>query len=552
MKRQAASYRLHMVVLGWALLTLTTVAEAATYYVATTGSDGNPGTLTAPFRTLGQGVSVLRPGDTLYVRAGTYTASSQLQSIPSGSSWAVPVTIAAYPGETPVLVAESDWQVIWLDTGTSYIVIDGFMMDATGGWDGIKIEKDTHHIRIQNSEIKYAPCNGILVSGNEHEFINVKVHENGMSCPGGELGLHHGIYAGTQRTLIERSEFYRNGGWGVHVYHTFGGVDGNIVRNNRIYDNGQSGRGPGMILSSGNGNIAYNNILWGNRRGGIQIDYGVTNAQVYNNTVYGNDGFGGVYIGQYSSGADVRNNIVHNNSGGVLTDDGVNTTLSNNLTTNPHVINAVAGDFRLQADSPAIDAGLVLPAVPTDIEGISRPQGSGYDLGAYEFGGTGASSATLTVSAVSVAPGETLTATWSGVSSPTVTDWLGVYSRGATDQTFTAWVYTSSCSTTAGTTAKANGSCPLTVPTTTGTYELRLFATDGYARLATSPPINVTTAALPGDLNNDGKRDLADVRLLIYMLLGQQPKTPEADLTGDGAVTLADVQALIRLIVGSP
>jgi len=57
---------------------------------------------------------------------------------------------------------------------------------------------------------------------------------------------------------------------------------------------------------------------------------------------------------------------------------------------------------------------------------------------------------------------------------------------------------------------------------------------------------------LAGDLNGDGKLDLADVRLLIQMLIGQIPKTPEADLTGDGAVTLADVQALIRLLVGIP
>ena len=57
---------------------------------------------------------------------------------------------------------------------------------------------------------------------------------------------------------------------------------------------------------------------------------------------------------------------------------------------------------------------------------------------------------------------------------------------------------------------------------------------------------------LRGDLNGDDKRDLVDVRLLIYMLIGQQAKTPEADLTGDGAVTLADVQALIRLLVGIP
>jgi hypothetical protein len=59
-------------------------------------------------------------------------------------------------------------------------------------------------------------------------------------------------------------------------------------------------------------------------------------------------------------------------------------------------------------------------------------------------------------------------------------------------------------------------------------------------------------ATIPGDLNGDGTRNLTDVRLLIYMLIGQQPKIPEADLTGDGAVTLADLQMLIKLMVGIP
>jgi hypothetical protein len=101
----------------------------------------------------------------------------------------------------------------------------------------------------------------------------------------------------------------------------------------------------------------------------------------------------------------------------------------------------------VQAGSPAIDTGVTLAVVTTDIEGTSRPQGSSYDIGAYEYR---------------------------------------------------------------------------------------------------------ATTLLPGDLNKDGRRDLADVRLLIYMLIGQQVKTPEADLTGDGVVTLADVQVLIRLLVGLP
>jgi hypothetical protein len=40
--------------------------------------------------------------------------------------------------------------------------------------------------------------------------------------------------------------------------------------------------------------------------------------------------------------------------------------------------------FRLSPDSPAIDAGVSLADVQTDFYGVARPQGTGYDIGAYE------------------------------------------------------------------------------------------------------------------------------------------------------------------------
>jgi chitodextrinase len=52
---------------------------------------------------------------------------------------------------------------------------------------------------------------------------------------------------------------------------------------------------------------------------------------------------------------------------------------------NPLFVNPAQYDFRLQAGSPAIDEGLALPEVPTDRDGVPRPQGLGYDLGAYEY-----------------------------------------------------------------------------------------------------------------------------------------------------------------------
>ena len=45
------------------------------------------------------------------------------------------------------------------------------------------------------------------------------------------------------------------------------------------------------------------------------------------------------------------------------------------------------GNFHLLQNAQAVDAGtnLVLPTVFEDLDNISRPQGSGFDIGAYEY-----------------------------------------------------------------------------------------------------------------------------------------------------------------------
>jgi len=56
---------------------------------------------------------------------------------------------------------------------------------------------------------------------------------------------------------------------------------------------------------------------------------------------------------------------------------------------------------------------------------------------------------------------------------------------GAPNTSYVAWRYT---------TGTGSGSVPLTVPSSVapGTYEIRLFANNGYARLGTSNPFAVT------------------------------------------------------------
>lgn len=76
------------------------------YFVSPTGSDSNPGTIAAPFKTPQKGSSVLVAGDTLYLRAGTYksgvsTGSSAWNITGKKGTATSPILIAAYPPDFP-------------------------------------------------------------------------------------------------------------------------------------------------------------------------------------------------------------------------------------------------------------------------------------------------------------------------------------------------------------------------------------------------------------------------------------------------------------------
>lgn len=59
------------------------------------------------------------------------------------------------------------------------------------------------------------------------------------------------------------------------------------------------------------------------------------------------------------------------------------------------------------------------------------------------------------------------------------------------------------------------------------------------------------TPLLRGDLNSDGQVTLADLRLLLRMLTGEEPPSAEAKALAvpSGQLTLADARALIQLLV---
>ncbi|RLC70010.1 MAG: hypothetical protein DRI81_19690 [Chloroflexi bacterium] len=58
-----------------------------------------------------------------------------------------------------------------------------------------------------------------------------------------------------------------------------------------------------------------------------------------------------------------------------------------NLDVDPLFLDAAGGDYRLHVSSPVKDVGTAVGAPDHDLDGVARPQGGGFDMGAYEWTG---------------------------------------------------------------------------------------------------------------------------------------------------------------------
>jgi len=111
---------------------------------------------------------------------------------------------------------------------------------------------------------------------------------------------------------------------------------------------------------------------------------------------------------------------------------------------------------------------------------VSSPSPGGGTSGALTF--TIVKPPTLTVSASTVAPGSSVTVTLTDGLGGTW-DWLALASSTAPEASYIASTFVG-----AGVTSRT---WTVTMPSTPGTYEFRLFPNNGYTRIATSPPVTV-------------------------------------------------------------
>ena len=145
---------------------------AAEYYVSPTGSDTNPGTQAAPFASIQKANNSAAAGDTIWMRAGTYYSTAQINLSKSGTSDTNRTKIWAYPGEVPLLDC-SQYQTTTPMANTPAILVTGSWMHLKG-------------LEIANSKVG--------ASGN-HSYSTLQT--KGASNDTFELlNLHHGFGAG--------------------------------------------------------------------------------------------------------------------------------------------------------------------------------------------------------------------------------------------------------------------------------------------------------------------------------------------------------------------
>ena len=179
--------------------------EVADYYVATNGSDNNPGTYAEPWATWQKAFATVTAGKTVYIRGGTYyptgtsfsgSYSGAYASGKSGTS-SNRITIQNYPGEVPIMDCINMTQVsshfgIRL-MNCNYWTLKGLHVTratqhaTTGGATGIDLRTSNNNI-VENCVVSYTGGPGITVLyESENNFlINCDSHHNNDQRTGGE------------------------------------------------------------------------------------------------------------------------------------------------------------------------------------------------------------------------------------------------------------------------------------------------------------------------------------------------------------------------------
>ncbi|MFZ6028725.1 MAG: DUF1565 domain-containing protein [Chloroflexota bacterium] len=247
-------------------------APAHTYYVATGGSDQNPGTFEKPWRTIQKAADTVGPDSLVYVRGGIYRERIILNV--SGSTGKY-ITFQSYPGETAVIDADglafSEAEpALWFIYDQSYVIVKGFELrnyrTSTSGQVpfGIAIFGASHHIELRNNLIHHIEHNG-------SDPDNTDAHGIAVYGESGTQAVHDIVIDGNELRNLKLGS--------SEALAINGNVQAWQVTNNLVHDSNNIG-----IVAIGFENTAPAND-WA--RDGL-----IANNQVYNIDSNGNVAYG--------------------------------------------------------------------------------------------------------------------------------------------------------------------------------------------------------------------------------------------------------------------
>lgn len=300
-------------------------------FVSPTGSDSSDGSQNAPWKTLGKALPALAPGQTLYMRGGTY-GGFNCDCLQKGTATSM-IRVTAYPAETPTVLGLVRLYNLhyWKIDGIGFTWQDGIagnehMVRFTNGvgWvfenNHVYGAKSFANIHITNWNSTTEPKNAVIRGNRIHDVI-----QNGYQPQN-----FHNIYAGGGQYssyVIERNLLYNSPGDQIKLgaADPDGSASGATVRYNTMYN----GRSNISFVGHTSNFQVYRNIIHEAWMAAI-ILYGVTDDGT---TIIRDNFWGGstTFIAEQSTAAGTASKM---------------TSQDGNLKGDPQFVNPSAGDFR--------------------------------------------------------------------------------------------------------------------------------------------------------------------------------------------------------------